>query len=411
MASIEQRGDSWLVRWRVNGKRVSRSFPWGQEVLEEFDIGEPITITKEMARTHAEAFRDEVKKQERAARRPLERVQRELAAVDPSYRPVFSTSDQDYIGVGEDAQRFENYLARLIDGGAITDSAKATYRHTLKNHIRGTPLGLKNLRFIDADDVEAFWDALRCGDGARRNIAQVLRKGFSRALKRRLIDTNPMLQSDIEVPSKKLRVRGPIEVLELDELKRLAEAAASDRDRLIVKVMGFAGLRAGEVAGLRRRDIVQRDGYCELRLRQQVVRVARVKKVTALKTDAALRDVPVPCQLADELVAFAAHSPSTEEGCIFRGRDGTPMAAQGINNSVQRAAKNAGLGKVNSHLLRHTAASLWFADGMDAESVRSALGHADIQTTLGLYAHMMKGGKARLAASMERRMNGGGRER
>lgn len=73
---------------------------------------------------------------------------------------------------------------------------------------------------------------------------------------------------------------------------------------------------------------------------------------------------------------------------------------------MQRTAKRASLGLVNSHLLRHTAASMWFDDGMDAASVRRALGHSDIKITLGLYAHMLKGGQARLAESMERRMDG-----
>jgi hypothetical protein len=48
---------------------------------------------------------------------------------------------------------------------------------------------------------------------------------------------------------------------------------------------------------------------------------------------------------------------------------------------------------------------MWFDDGLDAESVRRALGHTDIKTTLGLYTHMMKGGQAKLAESMGRRMD------
>jgi integrase len=91
----------------------------------------------------------------------------------------------------------------------------------------------------------------------------------------------------MDVPSKKRRVRGAIQVLEPDELRALASAAASERGRLIVKVMGYGGLRAGECGGLTRRDIVRRDGYCELRLHQQVVRVDRAKKITPLKTEAA----------------------------------------------------------------------------------------------------------------------------
>ena len=206
------------------------------------------------------------------------------------------------------------------------------------------------------------------------------------------------------MPSKKRRVRGPIQVLEPDELAALADAAASDRDRLIVKVMGYGGLRGGEVGGLIRRDVARRNGYCELRLHQQVVRIGREKMITPLKTEAAQRSVPIPCALADQLEAFLQDNPATADGRIFHGANGELVAAQGINNALQRTARRARLGAVNSHLLRHTAASMWLDDGMDAESVRQALGHTDIKTTLGLYAHMLKGGAAKLAESMGRRM-------
>ncbi len=404
MAYIEQRRESWLVVWRRDGKKLSRSFRWGYEVTN-FDEDGPdkVTITKESARRSAEGFRDEIKSSESAARKPFERMQKQLHQIDPNYRPLFS-GDNDYIGDGENGQRFENYVGRLIESGALTDSAKHTYRHTLSNHIRGTVMGRKNLRFIDPEDVEAFWNSLTCGDGAKRNIAQVLRKGFTRAVKRGFIESNPMHRADIEVPSKKRRVRGAIRVLEADELAALATAATSERDRLIVKVMGYGGLRAGECGGLTRRDIVRRNGYCELRLHQQVVRVGREKKITSLKTEAGQRHVPIPCSLADDLEAFLKDHPPAEDGRVFHGPNGETVAAQGINNAVQRSARRAGLGPVNSHLLRHTAASMWFDDGMDAESVRSALGHSDIKTTLGLYAHMLKGGAAKLAESMERRI-------
>jgi integrase len=397
MAYIEERSTGWLVVWRdaATGKKLSRLIKWG---------GNPNTIggsvTKEEARRDAEGLAAEKRKTERASRRPLERVKKHNLQDYPDWQ-------QDlFVGPSEDNLRFENYLESLIDGGAITESAKHTYRHTLKNHVRDSELGRENVKFIDAEDVEEFWNALHVGDGAKRNIAQLLRKGFARALRRGLIEVNPLSRADIDVPSKKRRVRGAIQVLEPDELRALAAAAASERDRLIVKVMGYGGLRAGECGGLTRRDIAHRDGYCELRLHQQVVRVGRAKKITPLKTEAAQRSVPIPCALADELQSFLQASPPAEDGRIFHGSNGELLAAQGINNVVQRTARRAGLGPVNSHLLRHTAASMWFDDSMDAESVRRALGHSDIKTTLGLYAHMLKGGAAKLAQSMEGRMNG-----
>jgi len=61
---------------------------------------------------------------------------------------------------------------------------------------------------------------------------------------------------------------------------------------------------------------------------------------------------------------------------------------------------------MTSHMLRHTAASMWLDEGVDPGSVRRALGHRDIKITLGLYAHMIKGSAVRLAESVCRRMVG-----
>jgi integrase len=97
------------------------------------------------------------------------------------------------------------------------------------------------------------------------------------------------------VPSKRKRVRGPIQVLEPEELATLAAAAASVRDRLIVKVMGYGGLRAGGCGGLTRRDIVRRTSYCELRLHQQVVRIGRETSTCPSRTGG--RTITVPAAL------------------------------------------------------------------------------------------------------------------
>ena len=126
--------------------------------------------------------------------------------------------------------------------------------------------------------------------------------------------------------------------------------------------------------------------------------------ITELKTEAAQRSVPVPCAMVDEIDVLIADDPPAPDGRVFHGPNGELIAVQGVNNAVQRTARRANLGPVNSHLLRHTAASLWIDDGADPESVRRALGHSDIKITLGLYRHMFSYGAANLAESMERRI-------
>ena len=52
---------------------------------------------------------------------------------------------------------------------------------------------------------------------------------------------------------------------------------------------------------------------------------------------------------------------------------------------------------IRFHDLRHTGASLLISKGMDVESVRQRLGHADASTTLRFYAHAFADAEQRSA--------------
>jgi integrase len=158
-------------------------------------------------------------------------------------------------------------------------------------------------------------------------------------------------------------------VLTVDQLEALADAAARadggryarnpmvcERDRLIVLVMGFGGLRAGEVGGLRVNDIQRNGKRCRLRIERAMVRETGAEPYVAdLKTDAGRRMVSIPCSVADDLKAFIERWNIT--GHIFTKQNGR-LAANDLNYVVNEAARRAGLPGVHAHGLRHTAASI-----------------------------------------------------
>jgi len=64
--------------------------------------------------------------------------------------------------------------------------------------------------------------------------------------------------------------------------------------------------------------------------------------------------------------------------------DGQPVKA--VRRSFATAAKNAGLGNVTPHVLRHTAA-VWMAEGgRSMDEIAQYLGHTETQTTIRVYA-------------------------
>ncbi|WP_175542420.1 tyrosine-type recombinase/integrase [Actinopolymorpha cephalotaxi] len=81
-----------------------------------------------------------------------------------------------------------------------------------------------------------------------------------------------------------------------------------------------------------------------------------------------------------------------------RGRDGCAAGAQcaGLvdldwKRSVgwRRAAASVGAPTLRVHDLRHTAASIWLAQGADPKVVQRVLGHTTASMTMDLYGHLL----------------------
>jgi integrase len=68
--------------------------------------------------------------------------------------------------------------------------------------------------------------------------------------------------------------------------------------------------------------------------------------------------------------------------------------------------RKAGVPRIRFHDLRHTAATLMIAAGVPVKVVSEMLGHADVATTLRIYAHVLPNMQRDAAAVMERLLGG-----
>jgi integrase/recombinase XerD len=77
----------------------------------------------------------------------------------------------------------------------------------------------------------------------------------------------------------------------------------------------------------------------------------------------------------------------TEEEALFLNESHKRLKSTAIAKLVKKYLKNIGKGKLSTHKLRHTSASLMMKSGVNLRTIQEVLGHADIGTTQ-IYTHI-----------------------
>ena len=148
--------------------------------------------------------------------------------------------------------------------------------------------------------------------------------------------------------------------------------------RAAVLLGAFAGLRVGEVTGLRVSDVDFMRG---------VVHPKQQYGGAPLKTAASDQPVPIPRDLANMLSASVQRFGTD---MMVTDGQGRPLSTRALQTAVVAArAKVPGLPSTFSyHDCRHYFASLLIASGADVKTVQQRLRHSSAMTTLDTYGHI-----------------------
>lgn len=190
----------------------------------------------------------------------------------------------------------------------------------------------------------------------------------------------------------------PVDRASDQEIAALLEACRSARDQLIVLLMARAGLRRGEVCGLRRCDVhlmpdsralgcemarahlhvVRRDNPNGAWAKSRRQRVVPLDFVTVQGFDAyEFERLAVPAAAASDFVLVN----------LFREPLGAPMPPGAVNDLVAAAGRRAGLARpVTPHQLRHAFGSNVADAGGTADEIQDLMGHASLGSTQ-VYLH------------------------
>ncbi len=195
-----------------------------------------------------------------------------------------------------------------------------------------------------------------------------------------------------------------------EDVLALLRACRSARDRLLVLLLARAGLRRGEVVGLRREDIHFRVDSSALGCsfpgsHLHVVRRHNTNGAWAKSRHS--RAVPADSlvvQAYDQYVAERATKIAALESDfvfvnLFRAPLGAPMSPGAVNELLTAASRRAGLERaVHPHALRHGFASNILDAGGSIDEIQELLGHASISSSQ-VYLHPAP---ERLRAAVER---------
>jgi len=209
------------------------------------------------------------------------------------------------------------------------------------------------------------------------------------------ITVNPARVSKVGLPRKQ---RG--EHLYLSHSEAIALAGAAGDRRLLVLVLAYCGIRWGEAAALRVKDVDFARG--RLRITQNAVEVHGTIHVGTPKSHKP-RLVPVPDFLIQALASRCAGLrldalvfPSPTGGYMKRTR-----SSEGSKSWFASALKSAGLPRMTIHDLRHTAASLAVQSGANVKTVQRMLGHTSAAMTLDVYADLFDSDLDEVSGAMD----------
>jgi integrase len=97
-----------------------------------------------------------------------------------------------------------------------------------------------------------------------------------------------------------------------------------------------------------------------------------------------------------------AEGRDVKAGYVFCDENGGFLRKSNVTRRGFRSMmKRAGVPRIRFHDLRHCAASLLLASGVNALVIKERLGHERVETTLAVYSHLMKSAQKEAADKMD----------
>jgi integrase len=251
-------------------------------------------------------------------------------------------------------------LADELLKAKLRDGMSNAYLRDLRSRLArfSRDFGKRPITAITVEEIDNWLRDLPLSPQSRVNYRSVIGVLFSHALKRRMIDSNPITHT-----AKPKKQDNPPEIFAVDELRALLEAAQrTGPDVLPMLAIGaFAGLRDAEIKRL---------DWSEVDLARGHIEVKAAKAKTARR-----RIIPIQPNLSAWLRPYAS----------MQGH----VVPQGKRRKLVRVREAAGILKWPQNGLRHSFASYRLAATNNAALVAAEMGHSTSALLYSAYRELV----------------------
>ncbi len=269
----------------------------------------------------------------------------------------------------------------------IRESTYICYSSVIRNHVN-PHIGGVRLAKLRPTHVQGLHAALlrnSVSPRMRQLVHAVLSRALKQAVRMGTIPVNPCNAVDRpRVPRREMTA------LDANQVRKLFDAARGDPlEALYVTAVG-TGARLGELLGLKWADI-DFDAKT-ISIQRTLLDLNGRIEVGEPKTARSRRRIDLPDFVVTALESHRLRSPAQPHpmAWVFSDANGGPLRKCNLmRRSFHPLLEKAGLPRIRFHDLRHTAASLLFAEGVHPKVVQERLGHATIAITLDTYSHVI----------------------
>lgn len=259
--------------------------------------------------------------------------------------------------------------------GIRTATNYATHITTIKQHFAG-----RNVEDIKWSDVQAFLD--QYSNQAKSTVRHkqiILSQVFQWAVEDNMIATNPARDSRIEIPNTSKR-RPAVPMDKYLEICGHIGELEQERDKALMALIAYTGMRRGEALAIRWEDIDWDNGIVSIS--RALIFDGNRPLVKGPKSEAGKRKFPMIDELRNILY------PMRKASGIIVSVDGiTYYTGSCYARAWERISRQIEMYGFTAHSFRHTIASICAASSeISPKTLQTIMGHADIATTLNIYA-------------------------